>query len=212
MKKLVIILSIFALVWLLLNLAVPIRDATQQIHNNPTPVISSLPIGQTFISEHNGLYRVDIFFATFSRIHRGQVNFHLKKTPTSFQDLRSASIDASKIKDNHYASFVFSPIKKSKDKAFFFSIDSTALEPKDIFIWYYSLESVYPGGQGFIGSKRLGGDLKFDTYYRAPLYQWLEVASGKISQNKPFILRNPFFYLFLFLSYLFLFGYLLRLF
>ncbi|MBI4744265.1 MAG: hypothetical protein HY776_05545 [Actinobacteria bacterium] len=192
-----------------------IIDAAQQMHNTPSPAISSdVMIGQTFVPDRDNISRIDVYFAALSRNHKGKIIFSLRKDSRRGRIIFTQSKDALDLKDNHYYSFVFPPVKNSKGKTYFFSIKAVNLEPKDVFVWYYSGDNAYPYGSGFVNKKLLNGDLQFNTYFKVPFTEGFKIALSRITKNKPIVLNWPYFFIFIFAVYfvgvIFLVGLILR--
>ncbi len=187
-------------------------DAAQQMHNTPSPAISSdVLVGQTFTPDRNNIARIDLYFAILSRSHNGKIIFRLRKNSAKGKVIFTQLEKASNLRGNHYYSFTFPPILNSKNKTYFFSVNAIDLEPKDIYIWYYSGDNAYPYGRGFANRKPLNGDLQFNTYFKVPLTEGFKIALSRIAKNKFMILNWPFFYVFIFLVYFFGIGFLVRL-
>lgn len=218
MRNKIILISFFVLllaIILVINPKVYIIDAAQQMHNTPSPAISSdVMVGQTFTPDRNNISRIDVYFAALSRSHSGKIVFQLKKDSSRGKVITTQMRDVSDLRDNHYYSFAFPSIKNSKGKTYFFSIKAVNLEPKDVLVWYYSGDNAYPYGSGFVNKKPLNGDLQFNTYFKVPFTQGFKIALSRITKNKPIVLNLSFFYIFIFAVYflgvMFLVGLILR--
>lgn len=202
MKKMLLAVIILGILGITLPfiLKIYVMDSSQWLHTHPSPSLSdSLRIGQKFVSKHNNLSKVDVLFATFSSHHQGKIVFHLRRASSaSSKDLRTVSVAAGKIRDNQYQSFVFSPIKTSKNVTFFFFISSRNLEPKDIYIWW---ADTTPQKGAYVNDIPLKGDLVFKVYYKTALLHGIRTMLWRLSKNKPLYLKSPFFYAFLFSIY-----------
>lgn len=205
MKNKIIFISFLVLllaIILIVNPKVYIIDAAQQMHNTPSPAISSdVTIGQTFTPDRDNISRIDVYFAALSRSHSGKIVFRLRKDSGKGKVIVTQLRDALDLKDNHYYSFVFPSIKNSKGKTYFFSIKAVNLEPKDVLVWYYSGDNAYPYGSGFVNKKLLNGDLQFNTYFKVPFTEGFKIALSRIAKNKPIVLNWPFFYIVIFAVY-----------
>ncbi|MDI6892264.1 MAG: hypothetical protein QMD08_04650 [Actinomycetota bacterium] len=202
MRKLFLILAgTFLIALFVLSGHFCIMDACQTIHSGPTPSLSKVEVGQTFVCSYDNLCRVDVFLATPGARHRGRINFHLRKNLGDDADLRSVSVEASKIKDNHYCSFAFAPIKASKGRSFYFFLDSSDLTPPDVYVWFYSSEKAYRRGRGFLDGRPLGGDLQFNTHCKVGFLKGTGIALSRIARGKPFVFGSTLFYPILFIVY-----------
>ncbi|MHA1232955.1 MAG: hypothetical protein ACTSPQ_20200, partial [Candidatus Helarchaeota archaeon] len=62
-------------------------------------------IGQTFVAQYDNLMAIEVLLATYNRKNTGEFIFHLKKEPSSQEDLYSYRKDISKVRDNKYFRF-----------------------------------------------------------------------------------------------------------
>jgi len=135
--------------------------------------------GQTFVSRKANLSRIDLKLATYGRINSHRLIFHLRENPDSDTDLVTIPIDQARIKDNSYQIFAFPPIKDSKNRSFYFFLESPASHPGDAVTVWATSKDRYPGGQRYFNGKPTFGDLTFGTFYSGKASQIKLVYKGK---------------------------------
>ncbi|MCW4033486.1 MAG: hypothetical protein NWF08_08885 [Candidatus Bathyarchaeota archaeon] len=91
-------------------------------------------------------------------------------------DLKSSEVVANKtinarnIANNEFNLFEFKPIDDSKDKSYYFFLESPDSASENAIAIWYTLNITYKEGSGFIGNKETEIDLTFRTYYKTDLY------------------------------------------
>ncbi len=118
--------------------------------------------GQTFRPHSSNLNAVVIQVATYrEKIPSGVVNLHLRRSPQDNTDLASVSLPASKLTDWGSVELSFPPLSDSKDKSYYFFVDThniPAAYPVTVFV---SNKDVYSGGQFFENSEGTPYDMSF---------------------------------------------------
>ena len=166
MSKTKLYLAITLLAVILLNGCSLERIATQQ--EKATGLWSELicgeTFGQTFVSERDNLYRIDLSTATFARTNSALVIFHLKEAPGSATDIRSIALPGSAIQNERTTTFLFSPLPDSAGKSFYFSIESPEARPGNAITVYANNYDQYSGGTAYRNGAPVAGDLAFSAY------------------------------------------------
>jgi len=143
-------------------------------------------IGQHFVAARDGLCRVDVLFATYNRRNTRDIVFHLKEDATAEEDVATVRINASLLADQGYASFVFAPQPHSRQKSYYFYIESPDSVPGDgVALWAYRDANV-PGAEMVWNGRAMSGHLVFGLFYpddragqieeRPLLFGWGEAA------------------------------------
>lgn len=129
-------------------------------------IYGTVKVGQTFISEHNNLTRIDVLLATNgNELGNQDIIFHLKNKPLDPKDIVAIKINASNVFDNTYYSFDFPPIYNSEGKNFYFYIESpTSSIGNAITIWATDNDA-YKNGSLYQNDFPSIDDLNFITYY-----------------------------------------------
>lgn len=120
--------------------------------------------GQTFVSRYDNLSRIDVKLATYNRKNSYPVIFHLKSSLDS-PDLVTIKVNPEDIKNDSYHIFKFSPILDSKNKTFYFFLESEDSFPGNGFTVWATPKDRYKNGTRFLGQKPTFGDLDFATFY-----------------------------------------------
>lgn len=183
--------------------SVPVRDQTQQMHNAVLS-LEKASVGQSFQATRDNLYRVDLFTAGDRVPKGGELFLILSDSPTLSPVIRRAAVPAQRARNNQYLSFVFTRIRESKNKRFYFRLAPKNFEAKGSYVWFYSSEEMYASGKGFRDGKEIGGDLQFSSFTRTPLLEAGKIVFLRVSENKPFLLKSGSLYLALAALYLFL--------
>lgn len=79
--------------------------------------------GGRFTATQPDLYRLDIPFATYSRLNTADVILHIQASPDS-QDLATVCVSAALLRDNQPYRFTFEPILDSQGREFYFYLES----------------------------------------------------------------------------------------
>jgi hypothetical protein len=171
---------------------------------------TSQSVGQTFIPESGGLYRVDVYLSTKGQTNTGTVIFHLKRSPAAENDLATVRVNAMQIQDNQFQAFEFPPLSAtSKGETLYFYLESPSSETvRTISAWGYGAD-LYTGGQAIVTSGAGAGaaDLAFRVFYLPSAPERLDVVLNRLAQLKPSVLGWPGWYMGLGLVYLvLLFG------
>jgi hypothetical protein len=123
------------------------------------PLTYGVSYGSVVRINENYFSRVDIYFGNYNRVNHGNLIFHLKKHPSSINDIYTVKIDLKKIKDNSWNSFEFDPIINSKDQDYYFYLESDANEANAVTI--YANEQ---GSNTYVNHHKNQGSLCFITY------------------------------------------------
>jgi hypothetical protein len=148
-----------------------VRDTTvavaqQDIHGSGLsgivgPIWRDTRPGQTFRADRNNMNTVRVRGATYGRSNTGSIIFHLKDSLEAPTDIATVQVEAATLPDNHYWEFTFPPIPDSRDRSFYFYLESPdAPEDKAVSV-YYTPEDRYPGGSRTNSGQPLSGDLAF---------------------------------------------------
>ncbi len=158
-------------------------------------------IGQTFISRYPNLYAISVFMATYQRVNRSMLQFRLKEKPDSPEPLREISVNASQIEDNQYYRFEFVPLAASRNRHLYFELSAPTASEGDAVTAWASLRDFYTDGSLIINGRVSDGDLRFSLHHRVRGYELLAVFLERAASQKPGILGNRWFYLFLLCTY-----------
>jgi hypothetical protein len=157
-------------------------------------------LGQTFVADAPGLYRVDVLLETYQRTNHGPLLLHVRAAPFA-PDWATASIDMADLSDNAYQAFQFPPLALPAGVPAFFCLEAPAAAAGNAVAvaayrqeTYSAGQALWPDGQP-IGQAR---DLTFRLFYR-PSAGWT-IAAGleRLAAGKPGWLGRPQFYFLLF--------------
>jgi len=129
-------------------------------------IAGNMTAGQTFASLYPYLDGIELQLATYARMNDHEVIFHLRESPSTTTDLVTLKIDASKIGDNQWHRFKFPTIADSKDKSYYFFLESPSSKPGNAITMWYNTEDAYSGGSAFRDDRPINGDLAFRVYYK----------------------------------------------
>lgn len=121
---------------------------------NTGELLAGALVGQTFIAEQNNLSAIGVQFATYSnRNNTGTLKFHLRQSPTSGEDLRTASVSAGELKDNQMYRFEFDPIERSAGQGYFFFVTAPEGASGKAITVDISTQDPYFRGSAYIANK-----------------------------------------------------------
>ena len=186
MKKLWIIIP-FLIILTIFCINFSIQDINQDNHDKPIGEIrKGNVVGQTFISNYNGLCAVDVCLATYIRTNTEDIIFHLRPDPKSKEDIITIVVNARNIEDNKYHRFNFNPIENSKGKSYYFFIESPKSVPGNAITAWYNTKDAYGNGSAYINHEEIEGDIQFKTYYETDFFDVVAYFCGRASRDKPF--------------------------
>lgn len=162
--SLVIILMIFLS---LTGCSVGIVDVEQE---SATGLVGELldghSYGQSFVMKYDGLYRIDLYTATYARENTHSVIFRICSSPTchSGEVLVKTELPATLISNSGPTIISFTPIAGIAERTLYFSIESPGSVAGDAITVYRDDKDIYPDGQMFIDGQPSEGDLAFIAY------------------------------------------------
>jgi len=183
---------------IILSLSLPQKVTVPNQPKNDIPVgeiYGEKKIGQTFEAKHNNLSAIELLLATYNRKNTGEFIFHLKKEPSSQEDLYSYRKDISKVRDNKYFRFSFPRIKEAEGKKFYFYLEAPQSRPGNAITIWANSEDLYREGGKIVNGTPSEGDLVFKTIYDLGLKGNFSTFLGEITQNKPSPLNKKAFYI-----------------
>jgi hypothetical protein len=122
--------------------------------------------GQTFTLQYDGLYRVDLYTATYARENTQPVIFRVRATADSAEDLVRLELPAAQISNSGPTAITFPPLADTAGRKLYFSVESPGSVPGDAVTIYRHEEDVYPGGEMYVDGQAAGGDMAFIAYTR----------------------------------------------
>ncbi len=173
---------------------------------------STRSVGQSFIAQAPGLYRLDVLLA-----RRGPnslpVIFHLQEGEGGADEVVTIERNASALEDvssairrpNVYQSFAFFPIEDSSGKTFFFHFESPLSKAEHPLLLRFQSRNAYLEGKRYVNGIQDSGDLAFKAYYKGGPLETANLLLFRLSEGKPFPLSQKGFYVFVLFTYLFLF-------
>ena len=144
--------------------------------------------GQTFTLQYDGLYRLDLYTATYARENTQPVIFSIRAVPEAAEELVRLELPAAQISNSGPTVIIFPPLADTAGQTLYFSIESPGSVPGDAITVYWDEEDVYPDGQMFIDGQPTGGDIAFIAYTQETFTLadiWNDFYS-RASQDKPF--------------------------
>ena len=144
--------------------------------------------GQTFALQYDGLYRIDLYTATYARENSHPVLFRVRATPDAGEDLVRLELPAAEISNSGPTVITFPPLAGTAGKTLYFSVESPGSVPGDAITVYRQEEDVYPDGQMYQDGQPVGGDLAFIVYTQEAFSLadiWNDFYS-RASQDRPF--------------------------
>lgn len=244
-RPLIILLSvgIVALVgWLLFGRPAIFRTTEHPTtyHAKPIELTDGVRVGQSFVPNYPGLYRVDVLLTTFGRRSAPNLVFHLLADGPEGEELFSASLEGEAIADNAFRSFVFPPLDDSAGRRYYFYLESPGATSKEAVGVQASADDRYL--EGSIDVKRTEGetrgeedadlpykvllplvmasngqedqstahDVGFTLHYKGHLPATAPIFLERLKANKPLFWGETWFYALLSVLYLVLLAWLGR--
>ncbi|HUW95075.1 MAG TPA: hypothetical protein VMW58_04765 [Anaerolineae bacterium] len=160
-------------------------DSQFELHSGRT-------VGQSFVGEAPGLYRVDVLVG-----RRGPTTypllFHLQEEEAPSDHVVTVELDASLLQDtsslirrpNSYQSFNFDPVQDSRGKRLYFYLESPRSTPDHPLVLSFQSHDAYSEGTRYVDGVEDGGDLAFKAYYRDTQLATARVLLGRLTEGKP---------------------------
>ncbi|MFN0166720.1 MAG: DUF2304 family protein [Bryobacteraceae bacterium] len=122
--------------------------------------------GQTFVASHRGLAAIDLQVATYHRrMPYGVIMLRLKRSPDALETLAETRVDAATIRDNHFVTLRFAPIKDSRGRSFYFELEPETLPPGQPVTVWVGPGDILKDGQFFADGQAFDRDCAFRTYH-----------------------------------------------
>jgi len=173
---------------------------------------SNRRVGQSFIAQAPGLYRLDVLLARHGP-NSHPVLFHLQESQGGADEEVTIERNASALEDvssairrpNTYQSFTFFPIEDSSGRRFFFYVESPLSKAEHPLLLKFQSGNVYVEGKRYVNGIEDSGDLAFKAYYKGGPLETADLLLCRLSEGRPFPLSQKGFYVFALFTYLFLF-------
>jgi hypothetical protein len=173
---------------------------------------STRRVGQSFVAEAPGLYRLDLLLAR-SGPNSHPVLFHLQEGQGGADEVVTIERNASALEDvsnairrpNTYQSFTFFPIEDSSGKRFVFDVESPLSKAEHPLLLKFQSGNVYVEGKRYVNGIQDSGDLAFKAYYKGGPLETADLLLCRLSEGRPFPLSQKGLYVFALFTYLFLF-------
>lgn len=139
---------------------------SQEVADTPIgEIYGDISVGQTFLSPYDNLNSIEVLFATYARTNNKDIIFHLREL-TSSKDIIAIKVNAKEIKDNSYHRFSFPKLNNSKNKSYYFFVNSPqSVNGNAITIWS-NMANPYKDGSAYKNGQPINDcDLSFRVYY-----------------------------------------------
>lgn len=147
-------------------------------------------LGQSFVSAHDNLYRLDLGTATYGRTNTAEVIFHLRTSPQATTDIATVTLAGPEIQNDRPTSITFSPILNSQGRSYYFYLESPRATPGNAITVYWNENEQYTAGTAYRNGQPVHGDLAF-TAYNQETYDlksvWASVVQ-RLSHDPPFFI------------------------
>lgn len=170
-------------------------------------ILGSASVGQTFIAEHNGLSRIELYLSTYARHNTGPLIFHLRtnlaNNTDNNTDLITVTVDTGTVGDNAYQAFSFPPLRDSAGRHLYFFLEAPEATPGNAITVWGATGDVYPDGEAvFQGMESRGiQDLTFRIEYQPSLVERVGFLLDRLGANKPSLWGDRRLYLYLGVAY-----------
>jgi hypothetical protein len=153
---------------------------------------SGQTVGQSFVGEASGLYRLDVLVA-----RRGPTPypllFHLKEEEAPGDHVVTVELDASLLQDtssmirrpNSYQSFTFDPVQDSRGKRLYFYLEAPLSTPEYPLVLRFQSHDAYGEGTRCVNGVEDCGDLAFKAYYRDTPLATATMLLRRLTEGKP---------------------------
>jgi len=138
----------------------------EQADGNSTvgEIFGNKKITQSFQCNQNGLYKIDLKFATYMRENKGIIRLSLANSPEG-EPLRYQDVPCSDIMDNQWHSFTFEPLANSGGLKYYLRIQGINCRIGSSVTVYFD-SKINNNGSLYINRTLFNGSLTFRTYVR----------------------------------------------
>jgi hypothetical protein len=195
MNKFVSLVGLYYILLLLTGCTVGGVDVEQEQATGLTgELLDGHTFGQTFTLQYNGLYRIDLYTATYARENTHPIIFHIlassskEKNQGGEPDLVRLGIPASQISNSGPTVITFPRLSVTVGQSLYFFIESPGSVPGDAITVYRNEKDTYPDGQMFMDGQPTEGDIALIAYTQETFTLtdiWHDFYS-RASQDKPF--------------------------
>lgn len=109
-------------------------------------ILPSAPLGQTFVAPGDELSGVAFLLATYDRVNRGPLRFHLFQGGPDGEEVATGEVEMSAVEDNRWKVFTFPPISRSLGKTYYAYLESPEASPGNAITAWISSQSAYAPG------------------------------------------------------------------
>lgn len=153
-------------------------------------LLDSHTLGQTFTPHNSGLYRLDLYTATYARENTHPVIFRIQTAPDASEELVRLELPAAQISNSGPTVISFPPLTGTAGQRLYFSIESPDSISGDAITVYRAEKDIYSDGQMFVDGQSTSGDIAFITYTQENFILaniWNDFYA-RASQDKPFFI------------------------
>lgn len=177
-------------------------------------LIRGTTVGQTFIADDTGVYRVDVLLATYARRNSGPIIFHLRSSPADIRDWVTLHIEAARVRDNAFQTFEFKPLPNAKGESLYFYLEAPEAQSGNAITVLANSQDEYTAGQAvaLLPLNQRMKDLAFRVYYQSDARQKFRDVLNRMAADRPGLFGTRAWYLtlgLLYLALLFCLGWLL---
>lgn len=127
-------------------------------------LVDGTSFGQTFSVPFDGLYRIDLYTATYARPNTKPVLFVITKGMNDTQALAQVVLQPDQISNSGPTVITFNPISNVAKQPLYFSVSSPGSLPGDAITVYRNDKDVYTGGHMVVDGQTVIGDIAFIAY------------------------------------------------
>lgn len=214
--KVLIALSVALVLGLALLLILDLTGlplVSQTTFDNQFELHSGGTVGQSFVGQAPGLYRLDLLVARRGA-NSHPVLFHLEEEEGSGEHLLTVELNASALEDtcslirrpNTYQSFTFTPIESSEGSRLYFEVESPRSTSEQPLLVSFQSHDVYVEGTRYVDGFEDCGDLAFKAYYRGTQLATATLLLSRLTEGKPAPFSQPACYVIPLFAYLLIFA------
>jgi hypothetical protein len=186
-------------------------DSEFELHSGRT-------VGQSFVGEAPGLYRLDLLVARRGP-NSSPVLFHLLEEQGNGDDAVTVELNASLLEDtssvmrrpNTYQPFSFTPVESSHGKRLYFYLESAHSTSEYPLVLKFQSQNVYVEGTRYVDGVEDCGDLAFKAYYKGSPLATGALLLSRLTDGKPAPFSQAACYVIALFAYLLVFARLVRL-
>ncbi|MHB1032972.1 MAG: hypothetical protein ACYC0X_34960, partial [Pirellulaceae bacterium] len=197
----------FAALWGALQVPVPIPDTHTRTGASSTAEVNDwVSAGSSFLTDRDGLYRIDVALSTLKRTNTMNVQFHVREEVKG-PNLRTLRVPLDRLpegkaldlyntrwQDLPWLSFEFEPLYGHAGKPLYFNIEGKEIDRPNTVQVLFAYPNSYDRGEAHKSEDPVGANMIFRTYSKGTMAELLDMTFPLLASGRPGLLGQQWVY------------------